>query len=86
MLRDPSASLRDASRNPRIRVLQGLTQAFQTLVRPWPDSGQGSWLSMVPAPLRPLTVFWGQSTDNNRSPASILVQGILALQAKLGLG
>jgi len=51
---------------PMIRVLQDPAEAtFGTLARPWPDSAQGSADSGLPGGPGPLTVFWGQATDNN---------------------
>jgi len=50
-----------------MRVLQDLTQAFQTLVRLWPDFGLGSWFSKAPGGPRPLTVLWSQATDTSCS-------------------
>jgi hypothetical protein len=53
---------------PMIRVLQDPTLAIQTLARLWPDSVLGAADSRLPGGPKPLTVFWGQATDNNACP------------------
>ena len=52
---------------PMTRRLQHQSQAtFGTLAHLWPDSVEGSASFALPGGPRPLTVFWGQATDNNR--------------------